>query len=53
MKFIKKIAKKLLQRQNSQFQVSSRFTPASDLKQKTFVLFLKFIRQQGNLKSYN
>ena len=50
MKFVKKVAKKLLQRQNSQSQISSRFTPASDLKQKTFVLFPNFIRQQGILK---
>ena len=54
-KFIKKssafkISKKLLQRQNINTQINSRFTPATNLKIETFVLFLNFTTQKGIFK---
>ena len=42
-----KIAKKLLQRQNINDQINSRFTPATDLKIGTFVLIHNFNTQKG------
>ena len=42
-----KITKKLLQRQNINDQINSRFTPASDLKIGTFVLIPNFNTQKG------
>ena len=42
-----KITKKLLQRQNINNQINSRFTPATDLKIGTFVLILNFTTQKG------
>ena len=42
-----KITKKLLQRQNINEQINSRFTPASDLKIGTFVLIPNFNTQKG------
>ena len=47
MKSIKKITKKLLQRQNIKNQISSRFKPATDLKRGTFVLIPNFTTQKG------
>ena len=47
MKFTKKKTKKLLQRQNINEQINSRFTPASDLKIGTFVLIPNFNNQKG------
>ena len=47
MKFTKKITKKLLQRQNINEQINSRFTPASDLKIGTFVLIPNFNTHKG------
>ena len=48
-----KITKKLLQRQNINDQINSRFTPASDLKIGTFVLIPNFNTQKEFLKNYN
>ena len=42
-----KVTKKLLQRQNINEQINSRFTPASDLKIETFVLIPNFNTQKG------
>ena len=42
-----KVTKKLLQRQNINEQINSRFTPASDLKIGTFVLLPNFNTQKG------
>ena len=42
-----KVTKKLLQRQNINEQINSRFTPASDLKIGTFVLIPNFHTQKG------
>ena len=42
-----KITKKLLQRQNINEQINSRFTPASELKIGTFVLIPNFNTQKG------
>ena len=42
-----KVTKKLLQRQNINEQINSRFTPASDLKIGTFVLIPNFNTQKG------
>ena len=52
MKFIKN-NKKLLQRQNINEQINSRFTPASELKIGTFVLIPNFNTQKEFLKNYN
>ena len=41
-----KVTKKLLQRQNINDQISSRFTPATDLKIGTFVLIFNFNTQK-------
>ena len=43
-----KVTKKLLQRQNINDQINSRFTPATDLKIGTFVLIPNFNTQKGN-----
>ena len=42
-----KVTKKLLQRQNINNQINSRFTPATDLKIGTFVLIPNFNTQKG------
>ena len=42
-----KLTKKLLQRQNIHHQIILRFTPATDLKIRTFVLIPKIISQKG------
>ena len=42
-----KVTKKLLQRQNINEQINSRFTPAPDLKIGTFVLIPNFNTQKG------
>ena len=42
-----RVTKKLLQRQNINEQINSRFTPASDLKIGTFVLIPNFNTQKG------
>ena len=42
-----RVTKKLLQRQNINEQINSRFTPASDLKIGTFVLIPNFKTQKG------
>ena len=42
-----KVAKKLLQRQNINNQINSRFVPATDLKIGTFVLIPNFNTQKG------
>ena len=42
-----RVTKKLLQRQNINEQINSRFTPASDLKIGTFVLVPNFNTQKG------
>ena len=42
-KIYQKVTKKLLQRQNINTEISSRFTPATDLKVGTFVLIRNFI----------
>ena len=42
-----KVTKKMLQRQNINEQINSRFTPASDLKIGTFVLIPNFNTQKG------
>ena len=42
-----KVTKKLLQRQNINDQINSRFTPATDLKIGTFVLTPNFNTQKG------
>ena len=47
MKFTKNVTKKLLQRQNINEQINSRFTPATDLKIGTFVLIPNFKTQKG------
>ena len=48
-----KITKKLLQRQNINTQINSRFTPATDLKIGIFVLIPNFTTQKGISKNYN
>ena len=45
-----KITKKLLQRQNINNQINSRFTPATDLKIRTFVLIPNFTTQKRIFK---
>ena len=50
MKFNQKVTKKLLQRQNINEQINSRFTPASDFKIGTFVLIPNFNTQKENFK---
>ena len=45
--FYQKITKKLLQRQNINNQINSRFMPATHLKMGTFVLIPNFITQKG------
>ena len=45
-----KVTKKLLQRQNINDQINSRFTPATDLKIGTFVLIPNFNTQKGIYK---
>ena len=45
-----KVTKKLLQRQNINEQINSRFTPASDLKIGIFVLIPNFNTQKGIYK---
>ena len=40
------MAKKLLQRQNVQFQINSRFTPATNLKIGTYVFIPIFVTQK-------
>ena len=42
-----KVTKKLLQRQNINSQINSRFMPATDLKIGKFLLIPSFIRQKG------
>ena len=42
-----KVTKKLLQRQNINNQINSRFIPATDLKIGTFVVVPIFITQKG------
>ena len=42
-----KITKKLLQKQTINTQINSRFTPATDLKVETFLLFPNFTTQKG------
>ena len=42
-----KVTKKLLQRQNINNQINSRFMPATDLKNGTFVLIPNFNTQKG------
>ena len=42
-----KVTKKLLQRQNNNNQINSRFMPATDLKTGTFVLIPNFNTQKG------
>ena len=44
---IKKSQKKWLQRQNINNQINSRFTPATDLKIRTFVLIPNYTTQKG------
>ena len=46
-----KLTKKLLQRQNFNDQINSRFTPATDLKIGTFVLIPNFNTQKGISKN--
>ena len=41
------MTKKLLQRQNINNQINSRFMPATDLKKGTIVLIPKFNTQKG------
>ena len=49
-----KITKKLLQRQNINEQINSRFTPASELKIGTFCFkYLILILKKEFLKNYN
>ena len=43
----KKEQKKLLQRQNIISQINSRFTPATNFKIGTYILFPKFTTQEG------
>ena len=43
----------MLQRQNINNQINSRFTPATDLKIGTFVLIPNFTTQKGVFKNYN
>ena len=45
-----KVTKKLLQRQNINSQINSRFMPATDLKIGTFVLIPNFNTQKGTSK---
>ena len=45
-----KITKKLVQRQNVNTQINSRFTPATNLKIGTFVSISNFTTQKGNSK---
>ena len=45
-----KVTKKLLERQNINEQINSRFTPASDLKIGIFVLIANFNTQKGIYK---
>ena len=47
----RKIAKKLLQRQNIQSQINSQFTPATNLKSGTYVLIPNFVTQKGISKN--
>ena len=47
-----KVTRKLLQRQNLNNQINSRFTPATDLKIKTFVLIPNFNTQKGIPKKF-
>ena len=42
----RKIAKKLLQRQNVQEQLISRFTPTTNLKNETYILIPNFVTQK-------
>ena len=46
-KIYQKVTKKLLQRQNINNQINSRFMPATDLKIGTFVLIPNFNTQKG------
>ena len=48
-----KVIKKLLQRQNINSQINSRFMPATDLKIETFVLIPNFNTQKKSLKNFN
>ena len=45
-----KVTKKLLQRQNINEQINSRFTPASDLKIGTFILIPNLTLKKESLK---
>ena len=47
----KKVTKKLLQRQNINSQINSRFMPATDLKIGTFVIIPNFNTQKGICKN--
>ena len=47
------VTKKMLQRQNINNQINLRFTPATDLKNGTFVLIPNFQTQKEYLKNYN
>ena len=50
----RKIAKKLLKRQNVQGQLNSRFTPATNLKNGTYILIPNFVTQKKHYpKKYN
>ena len=53
MKPTKKQQKKLLQRQNLNYQFNSRFMPATDLKIGTFTLIPNFNTQKEISKNYN
>ena len=46
MKFTRKYQKKLLQRQNINSQINSRFTSATNLKKETYVLIPNFTTQK-------
>ena len=43
----------MLQRQNINSQINSRFMPATELKIGTFVLITNFNTQKESLKNYN
>ena len=51
--YYQKLTKKLLQRQNINNQINSRFTPATDLKIGTFAFIPNFTTQKGVSKNYN
>ena len=49
----RKVTKKILQRQNINSQINSRYTPATNFKKGTYVLIPNLTTQKEFLKNYN